>query len=84
MAYPPGVSASTPDAPWNDKEPDDCDICGGQMTEDGHQTHEVEVDGEMVEQPCSESGRTMLDKEKDAKIDKAEMKMDEMRLNGEL
>lgn len=38
MPYPPGVSASTPNAPWNDRAPEECEECGGVYTEDGHET----------------------------------------------
>lgn len=38
MPYPPGVSASTPNAPWNDEPVEECRECGGVYTEDGHET----------------------------------------------
>lgn len=35
--YPPGVSAGTPGAPWNEPEPIECLECGGIYADDGHE-----------------------------------------------
>lgn len=73
--YPPGAE-NDPRAPYNQDPPMECELCGGTMREDGHEM----VDGD----PCENDGYTEWEYEEDQKAMFAEMKMDEMRLNGEL
>lgn len=53
--YPPGVSASTPNAPWNDEPRETCNECGGFYADDGHET--VGEDGEKL---CIECGEQFI------------------------
>ncbi len=78
--YPPGVSAGTKDAPWNEEPPKECDECGGVYADGGHETIEVEVDGEIVEEPCPNSGMNRRDYEEAVEASHQEMKMEERRL----
>lgn len=50
--YPPGVSAGTPNAPWNDEPMETCDECGGVYAEDGHESVGGDDENECIE--CGE------------------------------
>jgi|APHM01.1.fsa_nt_gi hypothetical protein len=58
--YPPGVSASTPNAPWNDTPVEECNECGGIYALDGH-----EDVGEPEQQRCYGCNSYWEDKERD-------------------
>lgn len=58
--YPPGVSASTPNAPWNEEPAEECRECGGIYAEGGH-----EDIGDPEQQRCRDCDTYWEDEERD-------------------
>lgn len=71
--YPPGVNSGTKNAPWNQDPIIDCDYCGKPLdNEPDHNQYEGEE--------CPNEGLTLNQHYENQEADRAEMKMEEQRL----
>ena len=71
--YPPGVSAGTPNAPWNQPAAPECGYCEEIIHDEGDHSDD-----------CANAGMNAneiyIQREEDAKAARAEAKMEEQRL----